>query len=70
MITGDRNDLHAIKSYIYLRVRLLFDPPSSAFVLTSMENQIKEFEWRINVQVEGGPDFEGWVYGDGTNEVG
>ncbi len=66
----DRKDLHAIKSYIYLRVRLLFDPPSSAFVLTSMENQIKEFEWRINVEAEGGYDFESWRYGDGTNDSG
>ncbi len=69
MFVENRNDFHAIKSYIYLRVRLLFDPPTSAFVLTSMENQIKEFEWRINVQAEGGPDFESWQYGDGTNEV-
>lgn len=44
--------LEAVKSYIYLKVRMLFDPPTSSFVLTSMENQAKEYEWRLNVQAE------------------
>ncbi len=36
-----------VKTYIYFKVRLMFDPPTSAFVLTSIENQIREYEWRI-----------------------
>jgi len=52
-LIGDRVDLEAIKSYIYLKVRLLFDPPSSSFVLDSIQKQITEFEWRLNIQVEG-----------------
>lgn len=51
-ITTDISKLSAIKSYVYLRVRLLFDPPSSSFVLSSMENQSKELEWRLNVMVD------------------
>lgn len=51
-LTSDISLLSAIKTYVYLRVRLLFDPPSSSFVLSSMENQIKEFEWRLNVMVD------------------
>lgn len=51
-ITDDISKLSAIKSYVYLRVRLLFDPPSSSFVLSSMENQSKELEWRLNVMVD------------------
>lgn len=51
---GDRTDLESVKSYIYLKVRLLFDPPTSSFVLEAMERQINEFEWRLNVQAEGG----------------
>lgn len=51
-VLEDRFDLEAIKTYIYLRVRLIFDPPTSSFVLESMQKQINELEWRINVQVE------------------
>jgi hypothetical protein len=47
-------NLNAVKTYIYLRVRLLFDPPTTSFVLTAMEQQIKELEWRLNVQVDPG----------------
>ena len=46
-------DLNAIKSYIYLQVRMLFDPPSSSFVLQSMQNQINMWEFRLNIQAEG-----------------
>lgn len=41
-----------VKSYIYLRVRLLFDPPSAAYVLTSFEKQLDELTWRINTSRE------------------
>lgn len=51
---GDSQDLENVKTYIYLKVRLLFDPPTSSFVLDSFNNQIKELEWRINVQVDRG----------------
>jgi hypothetical protein len=45
------NDIlvEAVKSYVYLRVKILFDPPSSSFVLDSMNNQARELEWRINL---------------------
>ena len=60
---ADATDLEGIKSYIYLKVRLLFDPPTSAFVLTAMENQIKELEWRIRVNSEESKDIEEGEYG-------
>lgn len=44
--------LNLVKDYIYKKVRITFDPPSSSFVLTSLESQIKELEWRLNVHVE------------------
>lgn len=53
LLTGDIN-LNAVKTYIYLRVRVLFDPPTTSFVLDSMNQQIKELEWRLNVQVDPG----------------
>ena len=44
--------LEGIKSYIYLRVRLLFDPPTNSAVIESMNKQIDKLEWRINVAAE------------------
>lgn len=41
-----------IKSYMYLRVRLLFDPPANSFVVDSINKQINEFEWRMQVGTE------------------
>ncbi len=50
---GDkRKDLNIIKSYVFIRLRLLFDPPANSFLVSSLETQAKEFEWRLNVQVE------------------
>lgn len=51
-IFGTRTDLSAIKTYIYLRVRILFDPPTSSYVLTELKKQYEELEWRLNVQVD------------------
>lgn len=45
--------LNNVKTYVYLRVRVLFDPPTSSFGLAAMQEQIKELEWRLNVQREG-----------------
>lgn len=50
--------LNAVKSYMYLKVRLLFDPPSSSAVMELMKEQAKEFEWRMNVMVDPKTTFE------------
>lgn len=47
-----KSQLHAIKSYIYLKVKLLFDPPLSSSVIESMNRMIAELEWRLNVAVD------------------
>lgn len=44
--------LGKVKTYIYLRVRLIFDPPATAYVLKSFEAQIQELEWRISAMRE------------------
>lgn len=44
--------LNAIKTYVYLKVKLLFDPPLSPAVIQSMNNMISELEWRLNVAAE------------------
>lgn len=41
--------LELLKIYVYLRVRLIFDPPSSSSVIEAINNQIKEYEWRLTV---------------------
>ncbi len=44
--------LSAVKTYVYLRVRLLFDPPTTSYLITALNEQIRELEWRLNVQVD------------------
>ena len=50
-LLGDRKDIESVKIFVYLKVRLLFDPPTNAFLVEAIERQTKELEWRINVQV-------------------
>lgn len=45
----DDPNLDSVKSYIYMRVRLLFDPPATSFAIESFKEQIKEIEWRLQV---------------------
>ncbi len=47
-----RSDIEMIKSYVYMKVRLMFDPPQNSFLVDSLEKQCKEFEWRANVAVD------------------
>ena len=49
---GDLKDLEMVKSYIALKVRLVFDPPTIGAVMDAMKEQIREYEWRLNVQVD------------------
>lgn len=49
---ADNTKLEAVKSYIYLKVRLLFDPPTSPSVIESYNRMITEYEWRLNVAAE------------------
>ena len=44
---GDRTDLDLVKDDVYLRVRLIFDPPQNSFLVASMKEQIQEYDWRI-----------------------
>lgn len=43
------NQLHLVKSYLYLKVRSLFDPPTTSFLIAATQKQIEEFEWRLNM---------------------
>jgi hypothetical protein len=41
-----------VRSYLYVKVRLLFDPPATSFGLDAIQQQIRELEWRLNIQAE------------------
>lgn len=45
-------EMPGIQTYVYQKVRLLFDPPTSSFLLSAIQGMIDEFEWRFNVQSE------------------
>lgn len=48
---------NSVKSYVFLRVRQIFDPPSTSYLIAAFNEQIKELEWRLNVYREE----SGWV---------
>lgn len=45
-------NFNSIKSYIHLKVKLLFDPPTSSTVMEAIKESIKELEWRLNIEAE------------------
>ena len=46
---GDRTDLEEVKTNVYLRVRLAFDPPQNSFLVASIKEQIAESTWYIEL---------------------
>lgn len=64
MITNENNEwkefcgddlplLNNVKTYVYLKVKLLFDPPQASSLLEAINSQLKEIEWRMYVQKGG-----------------
>lgn len=51
-IPEDSKKLEAVKSYMYLKVKMLFDPPLNSAVIESTNRMINEMEWRLNVASE------------------
>jgi len=50
---GDDPRLSSVKSYVYFRVRLMFDPPQTSYLIESFDKQIEKMEWRLHVTREG-----------------
>lgn len=50
--TNDDPTFNSVKSYVFLKTRQLFDPPTTSYLLTAMEKQIQELEWRLNTRRE------------------
>lgn len=51
---NDNLKINSVKTLMYLKVRLVFDPAGTASLQAAMESQIKEFEWRLMVVVDPG----------------
>ena len=49
---NEPNKFSLVKSYMHLKVKLLFDPPLSSAVIESINRQISEFEWRLFVAAD------------------
>ena len=49
---ADDISINSVKTYIYLKVRLVFDPPSSSSVMEAINKNVNELEWRLNVMAE------------------
>lgn len=56
-IDPDDHQYQAAKSYVYLKVQMLFDPPQTSYLIAAKQKQIEELEWRLNVHREE----TGWV---------
>lgn len=53
---GESNPtLNMAKTYTYLNLRVLFDPPSNSFVLDSIRKEIDEYTWRLRVEADEWP---------------
>lgn len=44
--------MNMIKTYVWLRVRMAFDPPTTSFLIQATNDQIREYEWRLSVNRE------------------
>lgn len=42
-----------VKSYVFMKTKMMFDPPTTSFLIEAYNKQIQELEWRINVNREG-----------------
>ena len=50
--TTDMSILPTIKSYVALKVRMLFDPPTSSSLSDAIKSQLSEYEWRLGIECD------------------
>jgi hypothetical protein len=55
---GDNKRLNMVKSYIFMKTKLMFDPPTISAVLSAYQEQVKEYESRLNYEVDPPETFE------------
>ena len=49
---GSDKMLEAVKAFVYLKVKSVFDPPQSSVAMEAIQKQIEEYTWRLNVAVD------------------
>lgn len=49
---GEDLQLNSVKTYMHLRIRMIFDPPSNPSIISAFKDQIQELEWRLNAHRE------------------
>lgn len=52
---GESEELEAVKTYVYMKVKLVFDPPQNSAHITALKEGIAEFEARLNYEVDPAP---------------
>lgn len=58
-LIGDYSNVELLKTIIYLRTKKVFDPPQSQTVMSAIDSQIHELEWRLNIEVDNGGETDG-----------
>lgn len=56
---GENKAIESVKTYVFLKVKLIFDPPQSSAAIESINRTISELEWRLNVAVDTGDTSKG-----------
>lgn len=51
--TEDNPLINSVKTYMFLAVKLLFDPPQTSYAIAAVKEILKEYEWRLTTQQEG-----------------
>jgi len=73
-LSDDLVKLSKVKTYVYLRTKLLFDPPTTSYLLEATKQQIQELEWRLNANREESqwvdPDAPSLLVVDGGDPTG
>ena len=53
-----KTNIESVKSYVYCKVRLIFDPPTASSAMEAAKDYIHEFEWRLNVEDDDTVDYD------------
>ena len=51
---GEFTEIESVKTLVFLKVKMVFDPPQSSFVLEAEKHMIEDLEWRLNVACDEG----------------
>lgn len=51
-LTEDHKKFNNVQQYVYLKVKIIFDPPANYHAAAAIEKLITELEWRLNVTRE------------------